>query len=68
MWSNIHSSSVIRGAIEAVTAAGTLILSTIFVLSLMVPQPGYAQTTTRITAAGGISDSGENRLDLIDMA
>ena len=34
MWSNIYASSVIRGAIEAIIPAGTLILSTLFVLSM----------------------------------
>ena len=62
MWSNIYSSSAIRGAIEAIIPAGALILSTIFVLSMTLPQPGYAQTT-HIGAAAGISNTGENRFD-----
>jgi hypothetical protein len=60
MWSKIYDTSVIRGAIEAIIPAGTLILSTVFVLSMALPQPGHAQTS-RISAAAAISNTSENR-------
>jgi hypothetical protein len=53
MYSNYSRHSLVAGVIEAVVAAGTLILSSTFVIALAFPQPGYAQTSP---TAGSISE------------
>ena len=63
MWSKSSKHSIVAGTIEAVVAAGTLILSSMFVVTLAFPQPGYAQIT-QVTTAAGISKVDENRLAL----
>jgi hypothetical protein len=42
MWSNSSKHSLVAGAIEAIVAAGTLILSSAFVIALAFPQSWYA--------------------------
>lgn len=63
MLSKSSRHSTVAGAIEAVVAAGTLVLSSLFVMTLAFPQPGYAQTT-QITAATGMSKVDKNRVAL----
>ena len=44
MWSKTSKHSLAAGAIEAVVVAGSLILSSIFVITLAFPQSDQAQT------------------------
>lgn len=54
MSSNTSMHSLAAGAIETVVAAGCLILSSTFVITLAFPQPGYARTAAYSSTASNL--------------
>jgi hypothetical protein len=51
MWSKTSKHSLVAGAIEAFVAAGSLVLSSTFVIALAFPQSGYVQTAGHLPIA-----------------